>query len=165
MLSVLSALSRGATTWPGRHGGPSGRHARDLLTRPENTDLRGAARRPRALLFETQFHLRERAIEPCARRQKTLRSSAGRLAGSKPIDPRDDREDWRALLKAAGVRETRVHDARHSAGALLLEQGIDVGVVQQILGHSQLSQTQRYTHVTAKLTQHAADQMGKALWT
>ena len=83
----------------------------------------------------------------------------------KPIDPRDDWEDWRALLKAAGVRETRVHDARHTAGALLLEQGIDIRVVQQILGHSQLSQTQRYTHVTAKLTQHAADQMGKALWT
>ncbi len=82
----------------------------------------------------------------------------------KPIDPRDDWQDWRALLKAAGVRETRVHDARHTAGTLLLEQGVDIRVVQQILGHSQLSQTQRYTHVTAKLSRHAADQMGKALW-
>ncbi len=82
----------------------------------------------------------------------------------KPIDPRDDWEDWRKLLKSAGVRETRVHDARHTAATLLLEQGIDIRVVQQILGHSQLSQTQRYTHVTAKLTQHAADQIGKALW-
>jgi site-specific recombinase XerD len=81
-----------------------------------------------------------------------------------PLDPRDDWEDWRALLTAAGVRETRVHDARHTAATLLLEQGIDIRVVQQILGHSQLSQTQRYSHVTAKLTRHAADQMGKALW-
>jgi len=31
-------------------------------------------------------------------------------------------------------------------------------------GHSQLSQTQRYAHVTAELTQHAADRMGEALW-
>jgi site-specific recombinase XerD len=45
-----------------------------------------------------------------------------------------------------------------------LEQGIDIRVVQQILGHSQLSQTQRYAHVTPELTQHAADRMGEALW-
>jgi len=76
-----------------------------------------------------------------------------------PLDPHDDWEDWHALLTAAGVREARVHDAHHTAGTLLLEQGIDIRVVQQILGHSQLSQTQRYTHVSLELTQHAADRM------
>jgi integrase len=81
-----------------------------------------------------------------------------------PVDPHDDWEDWRSLLAAAGVREARVHDARHTAGTLLLEQGIDIRVVQQILGHSQLSQTQRYTHVTAALTKDAADKMEQALW-
>ncbi|HEX9541484.1 MAG TPA: tyrosine-type recombinase/integrase, partial [Streptosporangiaceae bacterium] len=81
-----------------------------------------------------------------------------------PIDNHDDWDDWHALLSAADVREARVHDARHTAATLLLEQGIDIRVVQQILGHSQLSQTQRYTHVTTELTQDAADRMGKALW-
>jgi len=81
-----------------------------------------------------------------------------------PIDNHDDWDDWHALLGAADVREARVHDARHTAATLLLEQGIDIRVVQQILGHSQLSQTQRYTHVTTELTQDAADRMGKALW-
>ncbi|MDX6389827.1 MAG: hypothetical protein QOJ73_890 [Streptosporangiaceae bacterium] len=32
------------------------------------------------------------------------------------------------------------------------------------LGHFQLSQTQRYTHVSLELTQHAADRMEEALW-
>jgi len=66
-----------------------------------------------------------------------------------------------------GSRDTlpsvRVHDARHTAATLLLEQGIGIRVVQQILGHSQLSQTERYTHVTTALSQDAADRMSEAL--
>jgi integrase len=85
-------------------------------------------------------------------------------ANGMPIPPEDDWDDWRAVLKAAGVREARVHDARHTAGTLLLEQGTDIRVVQQILGHSQLRMTERYTHVTRTLTHDAAERMGDALW-
>jgi integrase len=108
------------------------------------------------------------------RRQNAERLAAGKAwqdwelvfcsPSGAPIDPHDAWEDGHSLLAAARVREARVHDARHTAATLLLEQGIDIRVVQQVLGHSQLSQTQRYTHVTAELTQHAADQMGDALW-
>jgi integrase len=62
-----------------------------------------------------------------------------------PVISHDDREDWHALLAEASVRAARVHDARHTAATLLLQQGIGIRVVQQILGHFQLSQTQRYT--------------------
>lgn len=48
--------------------------------------------------------------------------------------------------------------ARHVAKAT------GIRVVQQILGHSQLSQTERYTHVTSALSQDAADRMAEALW-
>jgi len=81
-----------------------------------------------------------------------------------PTDSRDDWEDWRALLAEADIRVARVHDARHTAATLLLEQGADIRVVQQVLGHSQLSQTQRYTHVTTALSKDAADRMSQALW-
>ena len=81
-----------------------------------------------------------------------------------PINSRDDWADWHGLLAQAGVRPARVHDARHTAATLLLEQGIGIRVVQQILGHSQLSQTERYTHVTTELSQHAVDRMSDALW-
>jgi site-specific recombinase XerD len=120
---------------------------------------------PAPLLAQLRAHRREQAAE---------RLTAGAswqdwdlvfcTPTGTPVDSRDDWEDWHALLKEAGVREARVHDARHTAATLLLEQGIDIRVVQQILGHSQLSQTQRYTHVTRELTQHAADRMGEALW-
>ena len=82
----------------------------------------------------------------------------------KPMEPRDDWADWKWLCKAAAVRDARLHDARHTAATLLLEQGVDIRVVQEILGHSTLNVTLRYTHVTSRLAREAADRMGNTLW-
>ncbi len=83
----------------------------------------------------------------------------------RPIDPHDDWEEWKALLVVAKVgKDARVHDARHTAATLLLEQGVDIRVVQEILGHSQPSTTKRYAHVTDKLARDAARRMGNVLW-
>lgn len=82
----------------------------------------------------------------------------------RPVDPRDDFTEWKALLDSAGVRDGRLHDGRHTSATLLLEQGVDVRVVMEILGHSDLRITQRYTHVASPLAQEAARRMGKALW-
>jgi integrase len=40
----------------------------------------------------------------------------------KPVHPRTD--EWKALLKAAGVRNARLHDARHTAATMLLVLGV-----------------------------------------
>ena len=40
----------------------------------------------------------------------------------------------------------------------------NIRVVQEILGHSSLAVTKRYTHVTSKLSREAAERMGEALW-
>ena len=87
------------------------------------------------------------------------RSTVGR-----PINPRPDWAEFKDILKAAGIDDARPHDARHTAATLLLEQGVDISVVQEILGHATLAVTKRYTHVTKKLTRAAAKRMGKALW-
>jgi integrase len=83
----------------------------------------------------------------------------------RPIDRRRDWQDWKTLLKAAGVRDARLHDARHTAATLLLQQGVPARVVMDILGHSQISLTLgTYSHVIPELAQEAAERMGKALW-
>lgn len=83
----------------------------------------------------------------------------------RPIDPRRDWSDWRALLTLAGVRPARLHDARHTAATLLLQQGVPARVAMQILGHSQISLTLgTYSHVVPELARDAAERMGEALW-
>ncbi len=86
-------------------------------------------------------------------------------ATGRPIDPRRDWADWKALLRAAGVRDARLHDARHTAATLLLMQGVPARVAMQILGHSQISLTLgTYSHVVPELATEAAELMGAALW-
>lgn len=81
-----------------------------------------------------------------------------------PIDPRDDWDDWKDLLKAAGVRDARVHDGRHTAATLMVEQGVHSRVLMEVLGWSDQRLATRYSHVTPAAARAAAEGMSRALW-
>jgi integrase len=83
----------------------------------------------------------------------------------RPIDPQRDWAEWKRLLRGAGVRDARLHDARHTAATLLLTQGVDVRVAMAILGHSSSQLTRdTYQHVVPELARDAMDLVGSALW-
>ena len=82
----------------------------------------------------------------------------------KPIDPRRDQYDWKALLEEAGVREARLHDARHTAATVLLLLGIPERAVMDMMGWSNSAMVKRYAHVTARLRRDIADRLNSYLW-
>lgn len=70
----------------------------------------------------------------------------------------------RSFLDRAGLRRVRFHDLRHSTATLLLEQGIDLVVIKELLGHSHIGVTADvYAHVRLRLQRQAIDALNAAL--
>ncbi|CCI54095.1 putative integrase [Nostocoides jenkinsii Ben 74] len=121
---------------------------------------------PPPLLHELRIHRREQAQEglragPAWARELDLAftDEAGRA-----MDSARDWRDWKSILRAAGVRNARLHDARHTAATLLLVQGVDIRTVMAIMGWTEMATAQRYAHAVDDLRVEAARQIGTALW-
>jgi len=58
---------------------------------------------------------------------------------------------FKIILRESGItKQATVHTLRHSYATHLLENGVDIRVIQGILGHSSPKSTMIYTHLTQK---------------
>ena len=81
-----------------------------------------------------------------------------------PINPNTDYHAWRALTKRAGVRDARLHDARHTAATVLLVLGVPERTVMQTMGWSTSAMAARYQHVTDPIRREVAARVEGLLW-
>ena len=81
-----------------------------------------------------------------------------------PLNPRTDWTDWKKLLNRAGVRDGRLHDARHTAATVLLLLGVPERAVMGVMGWSNTAMAARYQHVTAAVQRDIAGRVGGLIW-
>ena len=80
---------------------------------------------------------------------KCQRSHGKRRKGERyPFSESGWTRHWRAALKAAGIEDFRFHDTRHMAATRTLRASNNLKVVQELLGHADITTTARYAHAT-----------------
>lgn len=81
-----------------------------------------------------------------------------------PIEPSNLRRTFDKDIAAAGVRRIRFHDMRHTCASLLLAQGVQMRVVMEVLGHSNMAITSDiYSHVAPTTLRSASEATNSAL--
>ncbi|HOS92304.1 MAG TPA: tyrosine recombinase [Armatimonadota bacterium] len=96
---------------------------------------------------------RSKRIEDLGRKDLWLNSRGGRLS-VRGIE----RIVRKYALRVGERAQTSPHTLRHSYATHMLENGADLRAIQELLGHSSLSTTQIYAHVTLRSLRDAYDQ-------
>lgn len=104
---------------------------------------------------ERQLQVREKAGEKWEEHGLVFTNRNGRYVSRTYL-----RILFKKLLKKAGLPDIRFHDLRHSAATILLSMGVPAKVVQEILGHSNISITLNiYAHVLPGMQEEAMGKM------
>lgn len=137
------------------------------LTEPKSEAGRRVLTLPPTLVRDLKAHRNSQAAESLACEIWVTAPDGGWVFPDPvggPIDPRADAAAFKALCTAAGVPARRLHDLRHSAATLMLENDLDLRTAGVILGHSQIALTARYSHVVADRQAVAAGRIEEALF-
>jgi integrase len=139
-------------------------------TRPETAETKSRAGRrsislPPQLIELLREHQAQQDRERAAARQ--LWHEGGWLFADPTghaLNPRTDTQNWKDLLAAAGVRDARLHDARHTAATVLLILGVPERSAMEIMGWSHSAMAARYQHLTGAIRDDIAARVGGLLW-
>lgn len=104
------------------------------------------------LLRQLQSHhatvtLAEDAIDRIFIWAPTGRGGRGRQTGTwKPYKRPFDA--WRRAVAEAGLEDLNLHDLRHTFASRLVQRGVPLAVVKELLGHATIQMTMRYAHLS-----------------
>ena len=121
------------------------------------TIFNGRVSAPKTSKGRRSIRLTEAAIQALQRHQRQGEWVFSSREGT-PISCHNlTNRSWKPLLRKAGLPDTRFHDLRHTCATLLLTKGVHPKVVQEVLGHSNISITlDTYSHILPNMQKEAA---------
>lgn len=86
----------------------------------------------------------------------------GRNGDGGPLErPRADlKRCWAYVVKAAKLKDVRLHDLRRTTASFMLSDGASLATVGKTLGHTQASTTARYAHLSQEVQRDALKHVG-----
>lgn len=85
------------------------------------------------------------------------------------INPRTNKpytridKSFSTACRKANIKDLHFHDLRRTVGTWLLEEGVDIRTIQEILWHSDISTTQRYLSLSSERSKYAMDLISNLL--
>jgi integrase len=81
-----------------------------------------------------------------------------------PFNPANIRRTFKRIIKMADVPDIRFHDLRHTHATLLLSNGVNVKVISERLGHSNIKVTlDTYSHVLPSMQEEVARKLDEII--
>lgn len=71
--------------------------------------------------------------------------------------------NWARILKACNIPHKKFHSIRHTYGSLLLQKGVDIETVAELMGHSAITITQIYMHSTKEIKTKQVNKLNSIL--
>ena len=75
--------------------------------------------------------------------------------------PADLRKHWATAMEAAGPKDFRFHDLRHTTASYLAMDGTSLLSISKVLGHKSTKMTERYAHLTSSHLDDAVRSMNE----
>jgi integrase len=123
---------------------------------------RGEARLPDSKTGAKTLHLPPPALAVLAELPQIVGNPhviVGKLNGARLVNLE---KPWRAIRKAAGLDDVRLHDLRHGFASVAASSGMGLPLIGGLLGHASPTTTSRYAHLsTDPLKAAAASVAGK----
>lgn len=70
---------------------------------------------------------------------------------------------WYKVVRSEGLEDVRIHDLRHTYASILINNEVSIYEVQRLLGHSNVTMTQRYAHLLRSKLHEKTELVSKAI--